>query len=126
MRRPDLSVGDGIYRSTDAGNTWTHLGLRDAQQIGSVLVDPRDEKRVFVPAKADETLVAKVKDLAWDKIAAAMAQREKHARYEELGAVAKMVTDTLCAEGAAYAASIPTGSTFISCIGVATCHWPRR
>ncbi len=50
LRRPDLSVGDGIYKSTDAGNTWTHLGLRDAQQIGSVLVDPRDEKRVFVAA----------------------------------------------------------------------------
>ena len=33
LHRPDLSVGDGIYKSTDAGKTWTHLGLRDGQQI---------------------------------------------------------------------------------------------
>ena len=33
LQRPDLSVGDGIYKSTDAGKTWTHLGLRDGQQI---------------------------------------------------------------------------------------------
>ena len=33
LPRPDLAVGDGIYRSADAGKTWTHLGLRDAQQI---------------------------------------------------------------------------------------------
>ena len=31
LARPDLSVGDGIYKSTDAGRTWTHLGLRDGQ-----------------------------------------------------------------------------------------------
>jgi photosystem II stability/assembly factor-like uncharacterized protein len=48
LHRPDLSVGDGIYKSTDAGRTWTHLGLRDAQQIPSILVDPRDPNRVFV------------------------------------------------------------------------------
>jgi len=31
LQRPDLSVGDGIYKSTDAGRTWTHLGLRDGR-----------------------------------------------------------------------------------------------
>src|ERR1041385_5163934 len=33
LERPDLSTGDGIYKSTDAGKSWTHLGLRDGQQI---------------------------------------------------------------------------------------------
>src|SRR6201995_5182874 len=41
LQRPDLSVGDGIYKSTDAGKTWQHLGLRDAQQIPALIVDPR-------------------------------------------------------------------------------------
>jgi photosystem II stability/assembly factor-like uncharacterized protein len=50
LRRPDLSVGDGIYKSTDGGQTWQHLGLRDAQQIGAILVDPGDPNRVFVAA----------------------------------------------------------------------------
>jgi photosystem II stability/assembly factor-like uncharacterized protein len=48
LQRPDLSTGDGIYKSTDAGKTWRHLGLRDGQQIGAIVVDPRDENRVFV------------------------------------------------------------------------------
>ncbi len=47
LRRPDLSVGNGIYKSSDAGKTWTHLGLRDGQQINGVAVDPRDPNRVF-------------------------------------------------------------------------------
>lgn len=47
LARPDLSVGDGIYRSDDAGVTWTHLGLRDGQQIPALAVDPRNPKRVF-------------------------------------------------------------------------------
>jgi len=47
VQRPDLSAGDGIYKSTDAGKTWRHLGLRDGQQIGSVIVDPRDENKIF-------------------------------------------------------------------------------
>lgn len=48
LHRPDLSVGDGIYKSTDAGKTWTHLGLRDGQQISQMAIDPRDPKRLFV------------------------------------------------------------------------------
>jgi len=47
LQRPDLSVGDGIYKSTDGGQTWQHLGWRDGQQIASILVDPRDASRVF-------------------------------------------------------------------------------
>src|ERR1019366_1103985 len=49
-QRPDLSVGDGMYKSVDGGKTWRHLGLRDAQQIGAILVDPKDANRVFVAA----------------------------------------------------------------------------
>jgi len=48
LRRPDLSVGDGIYKSTDGGHTWKHLGLRDGQQIGAIIIDPHDPNRVFV------------------------------------------------------------------------------
>src|SRR5580700_8375967 len=47
LQRPDLSVGNGIYKSTDAGKTWTHLGLRDGQQIPALVVDPRDPNKVF-------------------------------------------------------------------------------
>ena len=48
LQRPDLSVGDGIYRSSDAGRTWAHLGLRDGQQIPQIAVDPRDPNRILV------------------------------------------------------------------------------
>jgi len=48
LQRPDLAVGDGFYKSTDAGKSWTHLGLRDAQQITAIVVDPRNPDRVFV------------------------------------------------------------------------------
>ena len=47
LQRPDLSIGDGIYKSTDAGRTWRHLGLRDGQQIPALLIDPRDPNRLF-------------------------------------------------------------------------------
>jgi len=48
--REDWTYGDGMYRSTDAGQTWTHLGLDDARHIARIVVDPRDPDRVFVAA----------------------------------------------------------------------------
>jgi photosystem II stability/assembly factor-like uncharacterized protein len=46
--RPDLATGNGIYKSTDAGRTWTHLGLDDSQMIAAIDVDPRNPDRLFV------------------------------------------------------------------------------
>jgi photosystem II stability/assembly factor-like uncharacterized protein len=51
LQRPDLAVGDGFYKSTDAGKTWTRLGLRDAQQITAMVVDPKNSERVYVAAE---------------------------------------------------------------------------
>ncbi|MBA3915904.1 MAG: glycoside hydrolase, partial [Acidobacteriales bacterium] len=48
LRRPDLSTGNGVYKTTDGGKSWKHLGLRDGQQIGSIIVDPHNPDRVFV------------------------------------------------------------------------------
>ncbi len=48
LHRPDLSVGNGLYKSTDAGKTWTHLGLRDGQQIAQIAVDPRNPDHLLV------------------------------------------------------------------------------
>jgi photosystem II stability/assembly factor-like uncharacterized protein len=48
--RSQISYGNGMYRSTDAGATWTHLGLDGTRQISRVLVDPRNPQVVFVAA----------------------------------------------------------------------------
>jgi photosystem II stability/assembly factor-like uncharacterized protein len=48
LHRPDLSVGDGIFKSTDGGDTWVHVGLRDVQQVGRVVVHPENPDIVFV------------------------------------------------------------------------------
>src|SRR5258706_4805369 len=48
LQRPDLSVGDRMFRSTDAGKSWKQIGLRDAQQIGAVIGHPPYPNRVFV------------------------------------------------------------------------------
>src|SRR5947208_7472465 len=48
LQRPDLSTGDGMYKSVDAGKAWRHLGLRDGQQIPQIAVDPKDPNRLFV------------------------------------------------------------------------------
>jgi photosystem II stability/assembly factor-like uncharacterized protein len=47
LRRPDLSVGNGIYRSADGGRTWTRGGLPDGQQIPELAIDPRDPNHLF-------------------------------------------------------------------------------
>ncbi|MBV8153157.1 MAG: glycoside hydrolase [Candidatus Eremiobacteraeota bacterium] len=48
LQRPDLSIGDGVYKSTDGGATWTNVGLRNGQQIPGIAVDPTDPNRLFV------------------------------------------------------------------------------
>jgi photosystem II stability/assembly factor-like uncharacterized protein len=48
--RSQISYGNGIYKSSDAGKTWTHIGLDDTRQIGKVIVDPRNPDVVFVAA----------------------------------------------------------------------------
>ena len=49
--RGNVSSGDGVYKSTDAGKTWTHLGLADTQQISRVRVHPRNPDLVYVAAQ---------------------------------------------------------------------------
>jgi photosystem II stability/assembly factor-like uncharacterized protein len=46
--RSDLSSGNGVYKSVDAGSTWTHEGLEDTRQISRIVVDPRDPNVVYV------------------------------------------------------------------------------
>lgn len=48
--RSDLSLGGGVYRSTDAGKTWRFIGLADTQQIGKIIVDPANPNVVLVAA----------------------------------------------------------------------------
>ncbi len=48
--RDSTGFGNGVYKSTDAGRTWTHLGLAATQHIGKIAVDPRNPDIVFVAA----------------------------------------------------------------------------
>ncbi|MBL8692146.1 MAG: glycosyl hydrolase [Rhodospirillaceae bacterium] len=48
--RNDVSHGDGVYKSTDAGKTWTNIGLADTRHIGRIVVHPKDPNRVYVAA----------------------------------------------------------------------------
>ncbi len=48
--RSDITHGNGMYRSRDAGATWTHIGLEDSRQIGRIAVDPADPKTLLVAA----------------------------------------------------------------------------
>ena len=51
--RIDVSYGDGMYRSTDAGQTWQHLGLKNTHHIGRICVHPQDPDLVYVAALGD-------------------------------------------------------------------------
>ncbi|HEX7420392.1 MAG TPA: hypothetical protein VF505_10930, partial [Thermoanaerobaculia bacterium] len=48
--RSDISQGNGMYKSVDAGKTWTHIGLEDSQQIGRVIIDPQNPDVAYVAA----------------------------------------------------------------------------
>ena len=48
--RSQHSYGIGMFKSTDAGKTWTHIGLEATRQIGRVAVDPANPNRVYVAA----------------------------------------------------------------------------
>ncbi len=46
-----VGYGDGVYKSLDAGKSWTNMGLKDSQHIGKIVVDPRDSNVVYVAAQ---------------------------------------------------------------------------
>ena len=48
--RNSVSVGDGVYKSTDGGENWTNVGLRDSEHIARILVDPKDSNSVYACA----------------------------------------------------------------------------
>src|SRR5574339_346173 len=45
-----VAFGDGVYKSTDAGKTWTRVGLENSEHIGEILIDPRNSNTVYVAA----------------------------------------------------------------------------
>ncbi|HUF28275.1 MAG TPA: glycosyl hydrolase [Gemmatimonadaceae bacterium] len=74
--RGNVSHGDGVYKTTDGGRTWTHLGLTETRQISRVIVHPRDPDVVWVGAQGQvwgpnpERGVYKTADggRTWDRI----------------------------------------------------------
>lgn len=48
--RDSIAFGNGVYKSTDAGKTWKHLGLENTKQIGRIIVDPKNPNTLFVAA----------------------------------------------------------------------------
>lgn len=74
--RSNVSLGDGIYKSTDAGKTWQNMGLEKTGRIGRILIDPRDPEVVFAAATGHcygpqpERGVFRTKDggATWEKV----------------------------------------------------------
>ena len=74
--RNSVSIGDGIYKSTDDGGSWTNMGLRNSERISKILIDPKDGNTVYacVPGKlwsdSDERGVYKTSDggKTWSQI----------------------------------------------------------
>src|SRR2546425_528043 len=74
--RNSASIGDGVYRSTDGGENWTNLGLKESERIAKILVDPSESNTVYVcvPGKlwsdSDERGVYKTTDggRTWTKV----------------------------------------------------------
>ena len=76
--RNSVSIGDGIYKSTDGGENWTNMGLKDTEHIAKILVDPKDGNSVLACATGhvwndnDERGVFKTSDggNTWKKVLA--------------------------------------------------------
>ena len=74
--RGDISYGDGVYKSVDAGKTWTNVGLKDTRHIGAVIVHPTNPDVVFVAALGhaygpnDERGIFRTRDggKTWEKV----------------------------------------------------------
>ena len=74
--RNSVSIGDGIYKSTDGGENWTNMGLKDSERISKILIDPTDGNIVYacVPGKlwsdSDDRGLYKTTDggATWNKI----------------------------------------------------------
>ena len=94
--RNSVSIGDGIYRSTDGGENWTNVGLKDAEHIARILVDPGDSNTVYACATGHlwddnaERGVYKTTDFGqtWRKVLAGRKpfDRMRHACYGARGA----------------------------------------
>ena len=76
--RNSVSVGDGVYKSTDGGDNWTNMGLKDSEHIARILVDPKNGDLVYACATGhlwndnDERGVYKTTDggKSWNKVLA--------------------------------------------------------
>jgi photosystem II stability/assembly factor-like uncharacterized protein len=76
--RNSVSIGDGIYKSTDGGENWANMGLKDSEHIAKILVDPKDSNNVLACATGhiwndnDERGVFKTSDggNTWKKVLA--------------------------------------------------------